>query len=104
MQACCAKNNSSLTPLASLLSAFPCVVLAETFVYNFIADTAGTFWWHSHYGTQYVDGLWGALIVRDPSARPTYETDAVVTITDYYHELATPLTDYYLSPESGVSW
>jgi iron transport multicopper oxidase len=26
----------------------------------------GTFWYHSHFSTQYCDGLRGALVVRDP--------------------------------------
>jgi iron transport multicopper oxidase len=29
-------------------------------------NQAGTFWYHSHLSSQYVDGLRGALIVRDP--------------------------------------
>ncbi|KAF8067249.1 fetC [Scenedesmus sp. PABB004] len=72
----------------------------ETFTYNFIAYTAGTFWWHSHYSTQYVDGLWGALVILDPT-RPQFEVDAVVTMNDWYHEPAAELTRYYLSPASG---
>nr|XP_006812248.1 PREDICTED: L-ascorbate oxidase-like [Saccoglossus kowalevskii] len=37
----------------------------ETFQYRFIADKVGTHWYHSHYGTQRTDGLYGAFIVLD---------------------------------------
>jgi FtsP/CotA-like multicopper oxidase with cupredoxin domain len=35
-----------------------------TFRYRFIAEPAGTFWYHAHTGEQYADGLRGPLIVR----------------------------------------
>ncbi|CAH1400299.1 unnamed protein product [Nezara viridula] len=39
----------------------------NTFRYIFTADEAGTFFYHSHVGIQKMDGLAGALIVRDTS-------------------------------------
>ena len=36
-----------------------------TFDYVFTADPTGTFWYHSHVGTQRTDGLFGALVIRD---------------------------------------
>lgn len=43
------------------------IVGGNSFLYNFTAtDQAGTFWYHSHYGTQYCDGLRGPLIIYDP--------------------------------------
>lgn len=39
----------------------------NSFLYNFTAGhQVGTFWYHSHYGAQYCDGLRGPLIIRDP--------------------------------------
>jgi FtsP/CotA-like multicopper oxidase with cupredoxin domain len=38
----------------------------KTFTYRFRAEPAGTFWYHSHTGEQYGDGLRGPLIVDDP--------------------------------------
>jgi FtsP/CotA-like multicopper oxidase with cupredoxin domain len=35
-----------------------------TFSYRFVAEPAGTYWYHSHTGDQYGDGLRGALIVE----------------------------------------
>lgn len=36
-----------------------------TFSYRFVAEPAGTFWYHSHTGGQYADGLRGPLIVDE---------------------------------------
>uniref|UniRef100_A0A8H8CH71 Laccase n=1 Tax=Psilocybe cubensis TaxID=181762 RepID=A0A8H8CH71_PSICU len=79
----------------------------HSFLYQFpTADQAGTFWYHSHYSTQYCDGLRGALIVYDPTdpyrtcrfyAR-TAQVDnhcilisetTIITLADWYH-LASP--------------
>ena len=39
----------------------------ETFVQKFnVAGQAGTYWYHSHYATQYCDGLRGPLVIYDP--------------------------------------
>ena len=36
-----------------------------TFTHAFIAEVPGTFWYHSHTGSQRVDGLAGALVIRE---------------------------------------
>lgn len=71
----------------------------ESFVYNFIADTPGSFWWHSHYKAQYIDGLWGPFIIRDPSDK-RYEAESVLAVNEWYHEVSNVLLDYYASPLS----
>ena len=38
------------------------------FRYEFIADPAGTHWYHSHTGLQVGEGLAGAFIVREPKS------------------------------------
>lgn len=47
-----------------------------------------------------VDGLWGGLIIYDPTQKQ-FAADAVVTMTDYYHELSSKLLAVYMSPASG---
>ncbi|KAK8384504.1 hypothetical protein O3P69_009357 [Scylla paramamosain] len=37
-----------------------------TFRYHFLADQPGTQYWHSHSGFQRTDGMFGALVVRQP--------------------------------------
>ncbi|XP_077977301.1 uncharacterized protein LOC144432878 [Glandiceps talaboti] len=47
----------------------------ETFTYRFLATPPGTHWYHSHYGTQRSDGLYGALIVLEDENAPNEEQD-----------------------------
>ncbi|QRV95632.1 Multicopper oxidase [Ceratobasidium sp. AG-Ba] len=60
---------------------------------------AGTYWYHSHLGSQYVDGLrgpiviYGLFIVTDPQDpyRKDYDVDdetTVFTLGDWYHDYA----------------
>ncbi|KAG9125332.1 laccase [Ceratobasidium sp. 392] len=54
-----------------------------------LKDQAGTFWYHSHLSSQYVDGLRGPLVIypKDPY-RSKYDVDdetTVLTLADWYH-------------------
>ncbi|KAF8885086.1 yellow laccase [Gymnopilus junonius] len=75
----------------------------HSFLYQFtIPDQAGTFWYHSHYQTQYCDGLRGALVIYDPldPHRSLYDIDdesTVITLADWYH---TPAPSAGLVPAS----
>ncbi|KAH9478529.1 Laccase-2 [Psilocybe cubensis] len=66
----------------------------RSFLYQFpTANQAGTFWYHSHYSTQYCDGLRGALVVYDPADpyRTWYDIDdetTIITLADWYHNVA----------------
>ena len=42
---------------------------SSNFQYIFKAETPGTFWYHSHVGSQRADGCFGSLIVRENSDR-----------------------------------
>ncbi|KAK9884425.1 hypothetical protein WA026_007272 [Henosepilachna vigintioctopunctata] len=74
-----------------------CPIYAKsTFGYNFIAEDAGTHFWHSHIGLQRGDGIFGGLIVRAPREkdlhRNRYDFDLdehVIIITDWDHSLVT---------------
>ncbi|CAG8598139.1 14040_t:CDS:2, partial [Acaulospora colombiana] len=57
---------------------------------------------HSHFKTQYVDGILGAFIVDDPDDPylHEYDEDIVIVLQDYYHTEASELLSYYLSPAS----
>ncbi|KAJ3504043.1 hypothetical protein NLJ89_g8148 [Agrocybe chaxingu] len=60
----------------------------RSFLYQFSAgDQAGTFWYHSHFGTQYCDGLRGPLVVYDPGDPHTKSlmTSTIITLSDWYH-------------------
>lgn len=66
----------------------------NSFLYEFsVPDQAGTFWYHSHYSTQYCDGLRGAIVIRDPndphaSLYDVDTDDTVITLSDWYHVVA----------------
>jgi iron transport multicopper oxidase len=55
--------------------------------YTYEIDTGsqtGTYWYHSHYHGQYVDGLVGPLIIEDPDTPYKYDEDMVLMVSDWY--------------------
>ncbi|THU91957.1 laccase [Dendrothele bispora CBS 962.96] len=76
---------------------------------------AGTFWYHSHLSSQYVDGLRGALVVYDPedphlSLYDVDDENTVITLADWYHLPGIGIEEKYLHespfhepvPDSGL--
>ncbi|THH15515.1 hypothetical protein EW146_g4970 [Bondarzewia mesenterica] len=70
------------------------IVPGHSFLYNFTAlEQTGTYWYHSHIGTQYCDGLRGPLVIYDPDDpyAHLYDVDdesTVITLADWYHYLS----------------
>ncbi|KAI1281547.1 Cupredoxin [Xylaria sp. FL0933] len=60
----------------------------SSFTYNFTINQPGTYWYHSHTGGQYPDGLRGPLVVHDPKSPflGQYDEELVLTVSDWYHE------------------
>jgi len=59
----------------------------ETFTYRFPIRQAGTYWYHSHSGTQEQTGLSGPLILEPRGREPyTYHRDYVVMLSDWTDE------------------
>ncbi|KAJ2913650.1 hypothetical protein MD484_g6750, partial [Candolleomyces efflorescens] len=62
-----------------------------SFRYKFSAnEQAGSFWYHSHFGNQYCDGVRGPIVIYDSEDphRGMYDEDnenTVITLTDWYH-------------------
>lgn len=56
----------------------------QTFTYKFKAYPPGTFWYHSHVGSQRVDGLLGAFVVRKNEPDPLPEH--ILQIQDWNHD------------------
>lgn len=56
----------------------------QTFTYKFKAYPPGTFWYHSHVGSQRVDGLLGAFVVRKNEPDPLPEH--IMQIQDWNHD------------------
>jgi multicopper oxidase len=53
------------------------------FTYDFVVPDAGTYWYHSHVGTQADRGLYGALIVEDPAEKVDYDDELVLVLDDW---------------------
>ncbi|KAG9308060.1 laccase [Chiua virens] len=69
----------------------------EAFMYQFTpTGQTGIYWYHSHYRTQYCDGLRGPLVIYDPEDPLAYMYDVddettVITLSDWYHSSSTIL-------------
>ncbi|XP_064606091.1 uncharacterized protein LOC135470972 [Liolophura sinensis] len=72
-----------------------CPILpGQTFTYFFRAHPKGTFWYHSHMGSQRTMGFYGPLIVHErQSASPRME-ELTWTITDWNHAYDSEVTFY----------
>ncbi|KAG1739433.1 laccase [Suillus paluster] len=77
----------------------------HSFLYEFNAgDQVGTYWYHSHYGVQYCDGLRGPMIIYDPDDpyRFSYDIDnesTIITLMDWYH-VPSPQVQRQVTPDS----
>jgi multicopper oxidase len=55
----------------------------QDFTYEFVAPTAGTYFYHSHVGTQLDRGLYGALIVESTKEAKDYDQDVTLVLDDW---------------------
>lgn len=55
----------------------------QKFIYDFVVPDAGTYWFHSHVGTQLDRGLYGPLIIEDPDEKVDYDDELVVVLDDW---------------------
>ncbi|KIJ45860.1 multicopper oxidase [Sphaerobolus stellatus SS14] len=87
----------------------------HTYTYQLVlGQQAGTFWYHSHLSTQYVDGIRGPLVIYDPNdpQKHLYDVDnenTIITLTDWYHPTALISTNQFINegasepvPDSGL--
>ncbi|KAG6855580.1 hypothetical protein H0H87_000662 [Tephrocybe sp. NHM501043] len=84
------QNGTNFADGAAMVNQCP-IVPNASFVYNFTAqDQVGTYWYHSHYSTQYCDGLRGAMVIYDPEDPYLLEYDVddestIITLADWIH-------------------
>ncbi|ORY74747.1 laccase [Leucosporidium creatinivorum] len=61
----------------------------QTLTYEIPVDTqTGTYWWHSHNGDQYADGLRAPFIIHaaNESYADSYDDEFTVVLGDWYHD------------------
>jgi multicopper oxidase len=61
----------------------PAVAPGKAFTYEFVPPDSGTYWLHSHQGTQLDRGLYGPLIIEDPNEKANYDDELVVVLDDW---------------------
>lgn len=72
-----------------------------SFVYNYtVSNQSGTYWYHSHFLAQYVDGLYGPFIIHDPDDpyKDYYDEEYVATVSDWYHSPSSDLLTLRMAP------
>ncbi|KAK9470799.1 multicopper oxidase [Dipodascopsis tothii] len=95
------QNGTAYMDGTSSISQCP-IPAGHSFTYNFtVADQWGTYWWHSHFGPQYQDGVFGPVVVHSPTEdallRDQYDEEYIVLLGDWYHSLADAYMEKYLS-------
>ncbi|ELQ44999.1 laccase-2 [Pyricularia oryzae] len=77
----------------------------ESYTYVFgVPQQRGTFWYHAHVSVQYTDGLYGPMIIHDPTEKvPQVEEDRIIMIGDMHHMDGRQAVKEYLSPSSSWS-
>ncbi|MDY6996476.1 MAG: multicopper oxidase family protein [Actinomycetota bacterium] len=61
----------------------PAIAPGGEFTYEFRVPDAGTYYLHSHVGTQLDRGMYGPLIIEDPADGADYDDELVVVLDDW---------------------
>ncbi|KAI5956462.1 hypothetical protein KGF54_000937 [Candida jiufengensis] len=74
------------------------VAPGSTIIYDFeVSDQAGTYWYHSHSGSQYGDGLRGMVIIEREDEPYKYDESIDLSVSDHYHLQTTKIIKSFLS-------
>ncbi len=65
----------------------------QTYTYKFQATQYGSTWYHSHFTTQYGDGLLGPLIINGPATADYDEDLGMMFLSDWSHQTIDQLWD-----------
>ncbi|ERS97940.1 hypothetical protein HMPREF1624_06111 [Sporothrix schenckii ATCC 58251] len=77
----------------------------RSFRYEFtVRGQSGTYFYHGHQGAESLDGLIGPMVIHSRDERKNqvlpYDTDRVVLVQDWYHDLSSGLLKEALAPGS----
>ncbi|OLY84888.1 Iron transport multicopper oxidase fio1 [Smittium mucronatum] len=78
----------------------------QNFTYKLELTEQGTYWFHSHSGGDYADGLRTSLVVHPPNDTKhfDYDEDIVLTLSDWYHEEAYTLGKFLTSDKNPAGY
>ncbi|KAI5479835.1 laccase [Pseudohyphozyma bogoriensis] len=72
----------------------------------------GTYWWHSHVGSQYVDGMRAPFVIHPEEEVHEYDDEYTIVISDWYHDQHATLIKEFMNiynptgaepvPDSGL--
>ncbi|KAH6629092.1 laccase-2 precursor [Boeremia exigua] len=73
-----------------------------SYTYTFIANPAGTHWYHSHNKGQYPDGLRGKMVIHDKAWESSLNINSQMTysMSDWYHRQMPDIINDYMSPSN----
>ncbi|KAJ1900933.1 ferroxidase fet3 [Kickxella alabastrina] len=74
----------------------------STYSYEINVTQTGTYWIHSHYMAQYVDGLRTPLISHPPKEHYDYDKDIVVMLEAWYSRSSRDIRDQLLSTSERI--
>ncbi|KAJ2826280.1 ferroxidase fet3 [Coemansia erecta] len=72
------------------------------FTYEFKATQTGTYWLHSHYAGQYMDGLRTPIVVHARKEPHRYDHDMPVMLEAWYHQESRDVAEHQLSPTQSL--
>ncbi|SCU77321.1 LAME_0A00672g1_1 [Lachancea meyersii CBS 8951] len=99
-------KNESFNDGAAFINQCPIDANGGTYDYEIHLDEnqSGTYWYHSHYGAQQADGVFGPLVIHSARERElindSYDAEVVVMVNDYYHAMANSYLPEYLGPDN----
>lgn len=67
------------------------ISFGQKFTYKFTASHKGTYWYHSHVGSQRSKGLFGAFIIRE--RKPIQMTEHIMQIQEWNHDWDSDMED-----------
>ncbi|SCV05089.1 LANO_0G18228g1_1 [Lachancea nothofagi CBS 11611] len=99
-------KNNSYNDGAAYINQCPISADGGTYDYKILLDDtqSGTYWYHSHYGTQQADGIFGPLVIHSAHERELigdqYDADVVIMANDYYHDMANSYLPQYMGSDN----
>ncbi|KAH3914241.1 hypothetical protein HBH56_100670 [Parastagonospora nodorum] len=95
------QKGSGIYDGATAITACP-IQPGDSYTYSFVANPAGTHWYHSHDKGQYPDGLRGKMIIHDRNWENSLGIDSQIylSMSDWYHRQMPDIIKDYMSPSN----